>query len=293
VTATGWLAALVVVLIWGLNFIAAKVGATQMPPFAFMALRFAIVGLLLAPWFRPRGHGQWRGVAVISFTLGVLHFGLLFAGIRGIDAATAAIAIQLSVPFSVGLAALVFGERLGWRRGAGMALAFSGVAFLAGEPTRFAIGPFVLVVCGALAWAVSNVLVKKLGASVPPVVMNGWMSLLAAPQLAVLSLVFEEGQGAALMTLDWRGWSALAFTVVCASIIAYSLWYHLLGRYELNRVVPFTLLAPVIGIGGGVLVLGEPLSLQKVVGGVLTIIGIAIIQFAGGPKARAGGAAAT
>lgn len=291
-SATGWLAALAVVVIWGLNFIAAKIGVAQMPPFAFMAIRFAIVGLLLAPFFRPRGRQQWRGVAIISFTLGVLHFGLLFAGIRGVDAATAAIAIQLSVPFSAGLAATFFGERLGWRRGTGMLLAFSGVAFLAGEPTRFALGPFALVVCGAFAWSSSNVIVKKLG-SIPPIVMNGWMSLLAAPQLALLSLMFEDSQAAALAAVDWRGWTALAFTVVCASIIAYSLWYHLLGRYELNRVVPFTLLAPVIGIGGGVAVLGEALSFQKVVGGVLTIIGVAIIQFAAAPKPRGEGPAPT
>lgn len=281
----GWLAALLVVVIWGLNFIAAKVGVAQMPPFAFMALRFSIVGLLLAPWFRPHGRRQWRGIAIISFTLGVLHFGLLFVGLRGVDAATAAIAIQLSVPFSAALASLVFGERLGWKRGAGMVLAFSGVAFLAGEPTRFALGSFLLVVFGAFAWAASNVVVKKF-APLPPLVINGWMSLLAAPQLAVLSLVFEQDQGAALAAADWRGWTSLAFTVVCASIIAYSLWYHLVGRYELNRVVPFTLLAPVIGIGGGVVVLGEPLSFEKAVGGVLTIIGIAIIQFAGAPEKR-------
>lgn len=291
-SAMGWAAALAVVLIWGLNFIAAKVGVGQVPPFAFMAVRFALVGLLMAPLFRPRGWPEWRGVAVISFTLGVLHFGLLFVGIQGTDAATAAIAIQLSVPFSAALAAAVFGERLGWKRGGGMLLAFSGVAFLTGEPERFALGPFLLVVCGAFAWSASNVIVKKL-CSVPPLVMNGWMSLLAAPQLALLSLALEDGQAAAFAAADWRAWAALAFTVLCASIIAYSLWYHLIGRYELNRVVPFTLLAPVIGIAGGVTVLGEPLSLEKVVGGALTIVGVAIIQFAAAPKPRGDGAATT
>lgn len=280
--AVGWLAALVVVVIWGLNFVAAKVGVAQLPPLAFMALRFLLVGLLLAPFTRPRA-GQWPSVLAISFVLGVLHFGLLFIGIKGVDAATAAIAIQLSAPFSAALAAPSFGERLGPHRGAGMALAFSGTALLAGEPTLPDPLSLGLVVFAAFAWSVANVLVKRLPA-VHPVTMNGWMSLLAAPQLLVLSLLFEDGQAAAFAAADWRGWTALAFTVFGASIVAYSLWYHLLGKYELNRVVPFSLLAPVIGIAGGVHVLGESLSWQKLVGGVLTIIGVAVIQFAPQPR---------
>lgn len=283
--AAGWAAALAVVVIWGFNFVAAKVGVALVPPFAFMALRFALVGLLLAPLFRPR-RGQWRGILIVSVTLGVLHFGLLFIGIKGIDAATAAIAIQLSVPFSAALAAVYFGERLGRLRGAGMLLAFSGAALLAGEPTTPDLASLGLVVIAAFAWSASNVLIKRLPA-VHPVTMNGWMSLLAAPQLALLSLAFERDQLDTLAAAGWRGWSALAFTVLGASIVAYSLWYHLVSKYELNKVVPFTLLGPVIGVAAGVALLGEGLTWHKLAGGVVTIVGVAVIQFAPAPKRAA------
>lgn len=283
--AKGWAAALAVVLIWGLNFVAAKIGVAAMPPLAFMAVRFLIVGLALAPFFRLRP-GQLAGVLAVSTTMGVLHFGLLFVGIKGIDAAAAAIVLQLAVPFSAALAAVFFGERLGSRRGGGMALAFAGVALLAGEPGLPDAGSLILVALAAFAWSASNVLVKRLP-SVPPLAMNAWMSLLAAPQLLLLSLLFEHGQMRAFATAGWTGWGALVYTILGASIVAYSLWYYLLGRYELNRVVPFTLLGPVIGVASGVLVLGEALTWYKLAGGVMTIIGVAAIQFAPAGARRA------
>ncbi|MBW7851170.1 MAG: EamA family transporter [Rhodospirillales bacterium] len=282
-TPASMLAALVVVVIWGLNFVAAKVGVTAIPPLAFMAIRFFLVALLLAPFFRPR-RSHFVTLLVISTLLGVGHFGLMFLGINGVDAATAAIANQLVVPFSAIMAAMFFNDRLGWRRSGGMALAFSGVALLAGEPTLPAILPLLMVVSAALAWAVANVAIKKLGA-VPPLVMNGWMALFAAPQLLLLSLIFEEGQTAAVVEAAWTAWAALAFTVLGASIIAYTLWYQLVTRYDLNQIVPFTLLGPVIGVASGIVLLGEPFTWQKAVGGALTILGVAIIQM-GAPRRR-------
>lgn len=270
-------AALVVVVIWRLNFVAAKVGVSAIPPLLFTGLRLACVALCLAPFFRP-SRSQLGGVLAISSLLGVGHFGILFVGMRGIDAATAAIAIQLTVPFSALLAALFLSDRLGWRRGLGMALAFAGVALLAGEPSLPDAAPLLLVVAAAMTWAVANVVIKRMD-GISPLALNGWMSLFAAPQLLLLSYLFETGQGAALAEAGWRGYAALAFTVIGASIIAYSLWYHLIARYDLNQIVPLTLLSPMIGVASGVLVLGEPFGWQKAVGGLLTMLGVGIIQW--------------
>ncbi len=277
------LTALVVVTLWGLNFVAAREALAALPPFLVTSVRFVAVGLLLAPFFRPRWD-QLPKLAVVAMVLGIGHFGLLFYALENLDAGSAAVTTQLGVPFSVLLAWVVFRDRPGGRRLAGIALAFSGVALLAGDPGRPNLAPLLLVVLSISLWAVANILVKRLG-DVPPLVLNGWVSLLAAPVMLALTLTFEHGQGAAMAAAGWRPWAGVAFTVLFSSIVAYSLWYRLLGRHPVSRVVPFSLLGPVVGFLGGVLVLGETVTAYKVAGGLLTVAGVAIIELLPEPAA--------
>jgi O-acetylserine/cysteine efflux transporter len=270
------LAALTVVVLWGVNFVAIKIGVAYIPPMLLTALRFVVVAAILAPFFRP-SRTQLPGILLVSFTMGVLHFGLLFLAIKGVDAATAAIATQLSVPFSAILAAVFYADRLGWRRGLGMALAFGGVALLAGEPQRPDPLSIALIAVAALAWAASNILIKRLG-KVDALALNGWIALFAAPQLLAISFAVEQDQLASLLNAGWTGVGSVAYTAIASSVIAYSLWYRLLARHDINQVVPFTLLGPVVGVVAGILMLGEPLTWHKVAGGILTIGGVAIIQ---------------
>jgi O-acetylserine/cysteine efflux transporter len=273
-----WAAALMVIFIWALNFVVAKVGVSEFPPLFLLALRFALVALLLVPFLRPLG-GEWKPMLALSVVLGGLHFGLLFVGLQQVDAGPAAIAIQLAVPFSAILAWIAYRERMGAWQAAGLVIAFTGVYALAGDPVRSP-DPFYfgLVVGGALAWAVANILIKRLVA-VPPIVVNGWLALMAAPQLFVMSALLETGQWRAIAEADWRGWGAIVYMALAASIIAYGLWYYLLGKYEVNRVVPLTLLAPVLAVFLAVVLLDEPLTLNVVLGGAVTITGVAMIQF--------------
>ncbi len=278
-------AALAVIVIWGLNFVVAKIGVAQIPPLMLIAVRFALVAAILSPFLRPLGR-SWRLVVAVSVVLGGLHFGLMFSGLQGVDAGPAAIAIQLTAPFSAILAAICYRERMGRWQLLGMGVAFVGVYVLAGDPTATpSIPHLLLVVAAAFTWAVANILIKRLrGISV--FVLNAWIALLALPQLLLASLLFEHGQLEALAAADWRGWAAILYMALAASITAYGLWYYLLGKYEVNRIVPMTLLAPVLAVLFAVLILDETLTVRIVGGGMLTITGVAMIQFLR-PPARA------
>ncbi len=271
--------ALLVVLIWAFNFIAAKIGLNQLSPLLMLGLRFSLVALLLAPFLRSPPRGTWPLVVALSFILGGLHFGLLFVGLRHVNAGPAAIAIQLTVPFSAILAWMFFGERMGRLQLAGMAVAFAGVYILAGDPSQ---SPdplyFSIVVIGAFAWAVANIVIKWIG-PINPFVLNAWIALLAAPQLFLASALTEDGQLAAIAAADWRAWGAVAYMAVGASITAYGLWYYLIGKHEMNKVVPLTLLSPVLAVGLAVLILDEPVTARVIAGGLITIAGVAMIQF--------------
>lgn len=268
--------ALAVVALWGTNFGISKIALLEFPPLFLMGLRFIIVAALLLPFVRmPRG--RIRGVLVLSMILGTIHFPMMFNGIKGIDAATASVVAQLQVPFASLLAAVVFKDRLGWRRAMGMLVAFAGVLLIAGEPrlgdSLWALG---LVVGGSVAFAAANVQIKRLG-NIDGFALNAWMALFAAPQLLVLSGLFEHGQWEAVRTASWTGWGALFYIAVLATIVAYGLWYRLMRRYDVNQAVPFMLLIPLFGVLSGVVLLGEPVTWTLAVGGLLTVAGVGII----------------
>lgn len=271
------LALLVVSLLWGCNFVVVKVGLGQFPPLAFVALRFAASAIILLPFLKPP-RGRFLPLLGISVTLGLLHFGLMFVGMRDLDAATAAIAVQLQVPFAALLAALVFKDVLGWRRMTGMAIAFAGVALIAGEP-RIAGDwlPLVLVIGAACLWSFANVQIKLLGSDIDPLALNGWLSLLATPQIVLASLLLEEGQWAAIRAADWVAWGTVAYQTVLVTLVGYGIWYRMMQRYAVNQVMPFTLLVPVFGVLASVAVLGEQLSGRMIVGGLATVAGVAVI----------------
>ncbi len=274
-----WLAAAAVVLIWALNFIVGKVGVQELPPLLLMGLRFTLVAALLAPFLRSPGRSRWPLIAALAVVLGCFHFGLLFVGLSGVSAGPAAIAIQLTVPFSAALAAIFHGERLGpWQLG-GMGIAFVGIWLLADTSAQAPdLAHLLMVVVAAFAWSVANVLIKRLG-PINVFTLNGWIALLTAPLLLAASGLIEHGQLDAIAAADWRAWGAIVYMAVGASVVAYGLWYYLIEKHEMNKVVPMTLLSPVLAVFLAVPLLGEPLTTTLMVGGAVTLTGVAMIQF--------------
>lgn len=268
---------MLIVVVWGFNFAAAKIGVAVAPPLALLAVRFFVVGLLLVPFVRfPRR--QIPLIVAISTVLGTIHFGVMFVGLQWVDVATASLIGQLQVPFAVLLGVLVYKEKLGLRQILGMVLAFGGllVVFGKGETSFNWIG-VAMISFAAFVWASSNLMVKMV-TDTSPIGTTAWMSLLAGPQLFILSLLFDDQPVAKLLASGWAGAGAIAYMIVGATLIGYGGWYTLMQRVPLSVLSPFMLLVPVFGVLSGVWFLGEPLTWRTVVGGALTILGIAVIN---------------
>ncbi|ASG21110.1 DMT family transporter [Nitrospirillum viridazoti] len=270
------LRALVVAAIWGINFSVSKFALRQFHPITAMAIRFALVALVLVPWRRlPWAHV--RPVLAYSFVLGGLHFPLVFSGLMGCSAAAASVAIQLQVPFASLMAAVFFKDRLGWRRAVGMAAAIAGVGIIAYHPGG-ADDPahLGLVVLAAAAFAFSSIQLKWMP-PMDPFTLNGYMALFAVPQLVLMSAVLEDGQWAAIQTAPPAAWGSILFMALVSTILAYVLWFPLVQRYAVNQTMPFMLLVPVFGVAGGVILLGEPLSWHLAAGTLVTIAGVGVV----------------
>jgi O-acetylserine/cysteine efflux transporter len=279
-------------LVWGLGVVFAKAAIEHFPPILLMALRFAVTALALV-WFVKPPWRLMRPLVAIAFVSAAIQYSLTFNGLRGVDASTAALVIQLEVPFLALLGTLLLGERPGLRGWLGIAIAFAGVACIAGEPRLGAAwGSLALLAGGAFSWAVGQVMVRRLG-QLDGLTMIAWVAVFAAPQLLALSLVFEDDHLAVLRNADWVVWGTVAYLGLVMTALGYCLWYTLVLRHPVSRVGPFLLLMPVFSVIGGIVLLGERLTPLVALGGGVVITGVAVILTKRPPAPRAAAAEAS
>jgi O-acetylserine/cysteine efflux transporter len=264
--------------LWGANFAVIKLGVSDWPPLFFVAVRMILVAVLLVPLVGLPRRDQLPVLLRMCFVLGVVHWGCLFTGLTTTNAATTSIVIQIQVPISALLASWLYGDKIGWRRWSGIAIAFGGIAIIVGSP-QFA-GSWhgaILIFVAAIAWAVANLDIKKLSASIDGWRLKAWTGLIAAPMTLLSSLTLEHGQWHAITHVSWPAICALAYQVIIVTTLCYGIWYGMMRRYPLSLVMPFTLTEPVFGAAAAILMLGEPLTSRLVIGTVVTLAGLAII----------------
>ena len=268
--------AISVAVIWGMGFIVAKAGMAHFSPILLMALRFTLTTLCLIWFFRPPP-GLFRQLFWISLVSAALQYSLTFNGLRGIDASTAALLVQLEVPFGLILAWLVLGDRIRPLQAAGIMVAFGGAVLIIGEPKLE--GNLIyafLVIGGAFTWAVGQIMIKKLGNLGGFRLISG-IAMFAAPQLFVASFLLEQNQLEQIQTASMGAWAAVVYLGLIMTALAYGLWYRLLGHYSVNQVMPYLLLLPVTSVFGGIFFLDESLTTKIAIGGCLAIVGVAMI----------------
>ena len=270
---------------WGVNFVVSKwalsgtpvvvAGFDGAPPLFFAFLRFALLYAILAPFLRPapRDFGPVIGAGL---TMGAIQFALLFIGLRYATPSTIAIVVQLSVPFTTILSIVFLSEKVGWVRGLGMALAFAGAALVVAKPAEisFTIG-LLAGVGAALSAAAGSIFVKRTTA--PALSLQAWIGLISWPPLLLASLLLEQDQVARTLEGGWPFLTVLIFTVVLVNVFGHGSFYYLLRRYDASMIAPMTLMAPLIGVIAGVVLLGDPVTWQLVLGGVLALTGVGVV----------------
>lgn len=281
------LLALLVVVVWGLNFVVIKLGLHNMPPLMLAGLRFVLVAFP-ALLFVARPKVPLSLLLGYGLTISFGQFAFLFCAIKfGMPAGLASLVLQAQAFFTIILGAGVFGERLQGKQLAGIALAVFGVlvlieASLTGQHIPM-IG-FVLTLAAAFSWACGNIFNKKIMShtSRPPVMsLVVWSALIPIVPFMVASLIFEGPAPMlqSLVSIDLTTILSLLYLAFVATIVGYGIWGSLLGRYETWRVAPLSLLVPVVGMASAALLLGESLSLLQLGGAVLIMAGLYINVF--------------
>ncbi|NQX28365.1 EamA family transporter [Microbacteriaceae bacterium VKM Ac-2854] len=272
------LLALLVVLLWGVNFVVIDAGLADVPPLLLLTLRFTVVALP-AVFFIRKPDAPWRVIVGVGLFMSLGQFALLYLALHlGMPAGLASLVLQTQIVFTVVIAAVVLRERPSRRQVLGLGIGVAGLAVV-----MLAHGvvapwlPLLVTVAAALSWAIGNVIGRGAkGASGLSLVV--WSALVVPIPAFALALVVDGPPTifAALGTLSPAAILSTLYTVVFASFVSYGIWNSLLAKHPAAQVVPFALLIPVVGVLAAWLFQGEVPTVLELVGGAVMVIGLAV-----------------
>ena len=272
------LLALAVTAVWGSNFVVIHIGLAHLPPLLFAALRFTC-SLLPAVLLLKRPDVPWRNLAAYGLLVGAGQFGILYIAMNGhVTPGLASLVVQTQVFFTIGLAALISGERVRPFQAMALMITLAGLGIILLHTDGHTTAPgLALVLAAAAAWAGSNIVVRATP-GVDMVAYVVWASLFAVPPLFAFSFAFEGWPAIrdGLAHADAATWAAVLWQAIGNTMFGYAAWAWLLSRYPVATVAPMALLVPVFGMGASALWLGEPLQDWKLAAAGLVMAGLAL-----------------
>lgn len=268
---------LFVIAIWGANIVAIRAGVQEMAPLTFLALRFSLTALAFIPFIQWPGIRQAWIVCQVGLLMGVLHQGFLYAGMPYLDAGTMSILLQAQVIIVTLIGWLFLKETIGWRTWAGIALGLAGIMVLFGGPslTGQTIG-FVYGFLSAFFIALCYVRMKALK-DVKPLTFIALMNISSALPMLAISYGVSPESWHSLPAYNWHMLGGILAIQVFILSATHIVWQKLLATHPVSQIAPWTLLMPVFGAGFAWPLLGEPITVPMMIGGLLTIAGVGII----------------
>jgi len=277
---------MLVVVVWGMNFAAIKIGVAGVPPLLLGALRFMLAACPALFFFKaPQVPLRWY--LGYGLTLSVGQFAFLFSAIHvGMPSGLASLVLQSQAFFTLVFAALWLKERWQINQLAGLLLAGAGLVLIgSAHGLSMPLLGFALTVGAALMWAAGNIVTRKLARFAPfdQQAFVVWASLVPPVPFLLLSVWVEGPQAIeqAVLNLHLASVLALIYLSWGATLFGYGVWTRMLQRYPANRVAPFSLLVPLVGLSSGWVLFGEALQAVHLAGGALLMAGLLLNVFGG------------
>lgn len=272
------LLAILITAIWGINFSVIKLGLTTVDPFILAGIRFTLCALP-ALMFVPRPDVSWRYIISYGLVFGIGLWGLVNLGIKtGLSAGIASLLLQFSAFFTLLLGSLVFRERLTAYQIAGIIISSVGllsIVFISDGSVT--LSGMALVLAGAAAWSVANIISKKAGTG-QVFAFLVWSSAFAPLPLFLLDYKMNGTAGFTSLVahMDYRAILSILFQVYPNTLFGYWVWNSLLKQYPVSTVAPLSLLVPVFGLLGSVVIFNESLSPLKILAVTFIVAGLAV-----------------
>jgi len=291
------------IVVWAVNFIAAKIGLLYLPPLAMASLRVVFAGVFMVPTyffcsrmpaFSEATALRRRGFAARDFWIflylgffGVVVNQLCFTvGLHFTSVSHAAVIVGMGPIYILVLAVVLRLEHATGHKVIGMLIALLGIAVLASENDisvhSASLEGDAITMTGSIGFAVYVVLGKRVAGKYDTLTMTAFNHFVGA--LIVLPLAIYEANnmygmyGAGNWPLPWQAWAAIIYMAIFSSALAYVFYFWLLRYLAASQLSAFTYLLPVLATILGIFWLGEKGSWVQLLGGALALAGVYWIE---------------
>ena len=269
--------------VWGFQQVAMKIATAEISPIMQAALRSGLGAVLVFAWARWRGmvlfgrDGSLRPGLLAGLLFG-LEFVFIFVGVERTTVSRMVVFLYTAPCFTVlGLHFFVPGERMVWRQWAGVMLAFAGLvlAFIDKASGGDVLGDFFGVLA-AMFWAATTVLIRatSLARVTATKVLLYQLVVSAAVMFPLSWLVGERGIAVLSAPTLW----AMAYQIVIVAFVSYLAWFWLLTRYLAGRLLVFSFLTPLFGVGFGMVLMSDRPSLHFILAAAMVVGGIVMVN---------------
>jgi len=277
-----YVAAAVTILIWGATPAATRIAVLEMDPLAAAVMRTLVAGLLVVPFVlrprtpRPQSAQHWWLLSLVAMS-GFVGFTMLFSlGVKMTSASHSAL-INASIPLFSGFFGVVLAKSMpGPRWFYGITMSFAGVIYLitsadSNGGTSSLIGD-ALCLLSSMCAGLGYVAGSRLSETIGTLTVTFWGVLIAA--LIQLPVIFFLWDIQDMSAVSLKGWLAVGYLALGASLIAYATWYWALAKGGVIRIAPMQFLMPVVSLTLAVVVFGETLTVPLLISAVMIVAGV-------------------
>ncbi len=279
---SAWLLGLAVVLIWGVSFTATRVAVARIPPLSAAFLRFGLAALVLWPVVRRRwgplrlAPGDRRDGVILGLSGVTLAFLFENIGLKYTTASHGALIVS-TAPLATAMAEAIMIRRLPKPRVlGGFVAALAGVALIVGRSGGGGASWYgdLLVLGTVFCWVGYSFVTRRLVGKYPTLVVTQVAmvtgTLFLAPLAGIELLVVPAWEP------DLPAGLAIVYLGVLCSAVAYLWWNRAIAVLGVTATNSLVYGIPLVGVGAGVLLLGEPLTASVLAGGAMIVAGVVV-----------------
>lgn len=276
----------IVYVVWGSTYLAIRIMVRGLPPLASASWRFLAAAVLLAAILSLRGGlrrlsvapRQLLGCAALGLLLPALGNGLVSIGeANGAPSGIAALLVA-AVPLWIIVYRALSGDRPRGRTVLGVLIGFGGLVGLiaaSGIDGAVKVWPCLIIVFATLCWSFGSWSSPRLPLPSDPFVVAVYEMAFGGLSLAVLALLHGESIVPSGGTA--HAWLAWGYLVVFGSMVAFTSYVWVLGAAPISLVATYAYVNPVVAVFLGWLILSEPVTVAIVLGGLVAVVGVAIV----------------